>query len=239
MSIKELEKCFISDTSIYFKEVIRNDLYYELEVLDNDNIKKIIFDKDCDFNNVIESKFLPNNLTHLYLNSKFNSKIELIPSLTHLYFGSMFNKEINLLKINCLTHLSLGVSFNKNLILPNTLLYLELGCNNQYIIDNIPNSVKTLKLINYFDLELNNLPNSIENIIFMKDDKHYNYNCHWNEIYNYDKELNNLPNSVKYLYLPYDYNLVIKRFPKNLIKIYCNRKYKYLLYLDDYEIEFI
>lgn len=235
MSIKEFEECFISDTSIYFKEVIRNDLYYELELLDNNNIKKIIFDKDCDFNNIIESKFLPNNLTHLYLNSKFNSEIELIPSLTHLYFGSMFNKEINLLKINCLTHLSLGFSFNKNLILPNTLLYLELGCNNQYIIDNIPNSVKTLKLINHFNLELNNLPNSIESIIFITDLEHYCYNYN----YKYNKELNNLPNSVKYLYLPCDYKLLIKRFPKNLIKIYCNRNYKYLIYLEDYEIEFI
>ena len=44
MLIKELEECFISDTSIYFKKVIRNDLYYELELLDNDNIKKIIFE---------------------------------------------------------------------------------------------------------------------------------------------------------------------------------------------------
>ena len=32
---------------------------------------------------------------------------------------------------------------------------------------------------------------------------------------------------------------IIKRFPKNLIKIYCDRKYKYLIYLEDYEIEFI
>ena len=138
-----------------------------------------------------------------------------------------------------MTHLSLGFSFNKNLILPNTLLYLELGCNNQYIIDNIPNSIKTLKLINHFNLELNNLPNSIESIIFITDHENYCYNRRWNKIYNYEKELNNLPNSVKYLYLPCDYDLVIKRFPKNLIKIYCNRKYKYLIYVEDYEIEFI
>ena len=58
-----IEECFISDTFIYFKKVIKNGLYYELALFYNDNVKKIIFDRDCDFNNSIKSKFLPNNLT--------------------------------------------------------------------------------------------------------------------------------------------------------------------------------
>ena len=72
--------------------------------------------------------------------------------------------------------------------------------------------------------------------MFITDLDHVNHNF---EIYKYNKKLNNLPNSVKYLYLPCNYDLAIKKFPKNLIKIYCNRKYKYLIYLENYEIEFI
>ena len=77
-------------------------------------------------------------------------------------------------------------------------------CNNIYLIENMPNSIEELYLGGCFDLELNNLPNSIKIISF-----HYNSE--------YNKELNNLPKSLEKLYLPKKYNKEIKKINPNCI----------------------
>ena len=74
---------------------------------------------------------------------------------------------------------------------------LKLNCNNRKIIDYLPNSIEELYLGYYFNLELNDLPNSIKIISFNKNSK-------------YNKELNNLPKSLEKLYLPKNYNMKIK-----------------------------
>ena len=61
------------------------------------------------------------------------------------------------------------------------------------MIDNLPNSIEELYLLEYFNLELNNLPNSIKLISVHEKSK-------------YNKELNNLPSSLEKLYLPDKYN---------------------------------
>ncbi len=93
------------------------------------------------------------------------------------------------------------------------------------MIDSLPDSIKELILKYNFNLELNNLPNSIQWI-------------QWIQIFNelYNKELNNLPNSVEYLKLPLNYRLEIKNIPTNLKTIKCNKDYKYIESLKKIEI---
>ena len=61
----------------------------------------------------------------------------------------------------------------------------------------MPNSIEELYFEFNFNLELNDLPNSIKIISLNK------YSC-------YDKNLNNLPKSLEKLYLPKKYNKEIK-----------------------------
>jgi hypothetical protein len=51
--------------------------------------------------------------------------------------------------------------------------YLCLDCNNNKIIDYLPNGIEELVLEQNFNLELNNLPNSINKIVLKN--RHYNY----------------------------------------------------------------
>ena len=108
--------------------------------------------------------------------------------------------------------------FNQEIYIPFNVKSLNMYCNNQYIIDNLHNNIKKLRVC-YTDLNLDNLPNSIKKI-FIK---------------NYKKELNNLPNSIEYLELK-NYNLKIKKFPKNLKTIKCNKEYEYINDFKDYEV---
>jgi hypothetical protein len=114
-----------------------------------------------------------------------------------------------------LTHLTFNYYFNQKVNLPNQIIYLNLDCSNSNIVDNLPFGIKELELTNNFNLELNNLPNSIEKITFNK----YNQ---------YDKELNCLPNFVNTIQLPRHYDKKIKKIPKDLQKIICAYNYKYI-----------
>jgi len=82
-----------------------------------------------------------------------------------------------------------------------------LGCNNSWIIDNLPNGIKKLTLLWDFKLPLDNLPNEIKRIIFNKD--------------NYNKKLNSLPEFIEYIKLPLYYKFPIDNLPKNLLTIEC------------------
>jgi len=73
------------------------------------------------------------------------------------------------------------------------------------IIDYLPHGIEELILKCNFDLELNNLPNSIEKIVFKNND--------------YNKKLNCLPDSIEIIELPNQYDLKIDKLPKNLKKI--------------------
>ena len=102
---------------------------------------------------------------------------------------------------------------------------MKLDSNNQYIIDNLPNNIEELELGEHFNLELNNLPTSINSIIFSKYSK-------------YNKELNCLPNFVELIQLPEKYNLLIANKPKELKKIICSKNYIHLNDLkSNYEVE--
>ena len=90
-----------------------------------------------------------------------------------------------------LKKLSLGNIFNQKLEIPFNIQILNLNCNNQYIIDNLPNSIEEIELGIYFNLELCNLPSSIR-IIKINNES-------------YSQELNNLPKNIEKLILPKKY----------------------------------
>jgi len=104
-----------------------------------------------------------------------------------------------------LQQLTFSYKFNKELDIQTNVKILKLNCNNKKIIDYLPNSIEELYLGSNFNLELNDLPNSIRILSF---DYYSKYN----------KELNNLPKSLEKLYLPKNYNIEIKNInPKCVI----------------------
>ena len=82
------------------------------------------------------------------------------------------------------------------------------------IIDYLPDSVEELVLGHDFNLKLNDLPSSIKKLVIKNVD--------------YNHELNCLPNNIVYLELPFYYNKEIKKYPKQLKTIKCNKNYKYI-----------
>jgi len=94
--------------------------------------------------------------------------------------------------------------------LPNSIkeLYLDMRFNLE--LNNLPNSIKIISFANYskYNKELNNLPNSVKVISF---DEHCIY----------DKELNNLPYFLEKIHLPLGYNKEIKNINSN-----CKIQYK-------------
>lgn len=138
-----------------------------------------------------------------WFGSKFNQSFNLPSCITNLILGEHFNQYINL--HTNLSHLTLGISFNQQIELPSSIKYLNLN-SNYNIIDYLPSSIEVLVLGDFFDMELLNLPNSIQKIIF---NKHSNYN----------KYLNCLPQSVKHLELPINYKRKISNIPKNLLNL--------------------
>ena len=118
--------------------------------------------------------------------------------------GIYFNQPLNitLSQLTNLTHLTLDYCFNQELEIPFNIHVLILGCNNKHLIENLPDSIVELHLLENFNLELSNLPSSIKTISFHKNSS-------------YNKELNNLPKSLEKLYLPQKYNIEIKTiYPK-------------------------
>ena len=92
---------------------------------------------------------------------------------------------------------------------------MKLNCNNQNLIDNLPNGIEELELSESFFLPLNNLPSSIKSIKFTYN--HY-----------YSEELNCLPTFLEYLELPVNYNKKIQSIPIGLKKIICPSDYEYI-----------
>jgi hypothetical protein len=176
---------------------------------------------DNDFNG---SKFnclinLPNSTTHIIFGHSFNKPINLPNSLIYLSFGEHFKQLVNL--PTTIKHLSFGKNFDCEVNLPLGLKYLKLNSNNEYIINNLVNTIEELELGCNFNLKLNNLPNSIKKIIFN------NYN---NDLY--DKDLNSLVDTIEFIQLPLNYNKKIIIIPKSLKVIKCHYNYPFA---NDYE----
>ena len=166
-----------------------------------------------DFNQPI---IIPQNITYLTFGWKFNQHVIIPQNITYLTFDHYFNQPI-IIPQNVI-HLTFGWNFDQPVTLPN-IKYIKLGCDNIDIIENLPNSIEEIIFSEFFNLELQNLPNSIKKISF---DYYSDYN----------KELNCLPEFVEYLELGIKYDKKIKKFPLNLKTIKCYKKYKYI---DDFK----
>ena len=159
---------------------------------------------------------LPHTLTHLYFGHDFNQDVSALPhTLTHLYFGHDFNQDVSNLP-QTLISIDLGVNFNQQSNIGPYIKYLKLNCNNQYIIDSLPNSIIELKLEFNFNLRIDNLPTSIKKLVFSMES-------------DYNKDLNSLPNFIEELHLPNSYSKPILNIPTNLKKLVCCKKYKHRL----------
>ena len=104
----------------------------------------------------------------------------------------------------------LGYNFNQSLELPSSIKILLIECNHLFLMENLHNGIEELHLGYDFNLELNNLPNSIKKIKFNISSK-------------YDKELNNLPKFLELLELPKNY-----LFPISNINSECRITYSKL-----------
>ena len=152
-------------------------------------------------------------LQKLTFGSNFNqplgNSLNNLTNLQELTFGLIFNHPLynSLNNLTKLHELTLDYEFNQQIEIPTNIKILKLNCNNKNLIDNLPNSIEELYLLNKFYLELNNLPNSIKIISFYKDSK-------------YNKELNNLPLSIEKIYLPNNYQKKINNINSKCLIIY-------------------
>jgi hypothetical protein len=196
-------------------KIIIFGICFNQPIILNDNLRELRFGSY--FNHPI---ILNDNLRELSFGSCFNHPIILPKKLVSLCLGRKFNESI--IFGNELTILHLGTSFDKSINIPDTVKRLKLFCNNQYIVDSLPNNIIFLQLCLTFNLEINNLPNSIKKLKISK----------------YDKDLNNLPNSIKRLELPSDYLLQIKKLPSNLKTIKCSKDYEFVKDFEGFNVEF-
>lgn len=205
--------------------------YNQLIFSDSDNFMKYIYncsskidqfinDDSSKFNKPLDFINKLSHITHLVIGYEFNQPLELSNKLTHLTYkpregfpivltqnivylvlGNDYNQPIQLNEN--LLHLELGNDYNQPIQLNEKLHFLKLNINNQNLLDNLPNSIKTLILGHKIDVELNNLPNSIKFLHIGNSQ--------------YKKELNNLPKSLEQLNICTSCDCKINNIPKNLI----------------------
>lgn len=199
-----------------------------------DSIKYLIFGNN--FNQIVT---FPNELIQLIFGNNFNQNIILPYSLEYLHFGNDFNQIIIL--PDSLKHLIFGNKFNQNISYPPSLVNLQFGTEFNNFAELI--NIKELTINNWNTRLMNNLPNSLELLIFSSG---FNRNkiCEHIEFYNlptsvkkieflntrfsYGFNLIQMPDSIETIMLPNDFVGRIIPLPKNLKKIICNKRYKYL-----------
>ena len=175
------------------------------------NLKELTF--GWKFNNPLDNCL--SNLVNLqkltfgnYFNWSLNDSLTNLVDLEELTFGFHFNHSLNdsLSKLTNLKKLSLGYRFNQPIDIPHGIKKLFLDCNSHLIIDYLPSNVVELEFGGSFNLELNDLPNSIKKIKILNS--------------GYDKKLNNLPTRIETLEISKYYEIPIDTKYKNLNIIY-------------------
>ena len=113
---------------------------------------------------------LVKSLTHIRFGTLFNQPIILPKNIQSISFGTYFDQPINFPK--SLIQLHLGVSFSQsvNPIELANLKYFEINCNNLSLVENLPNSLEKLIIGSCANFPLNNLPNSIKFIMILNED---------------------------------------------------------------------
>lgn len=135
--------------------------------LSNLYLKEFVMNDNINFKNDI---IFPTDIKLIKLSNNYNNNIVNINNTQceYLTMGKLFNKKICL--PDTIVYLEIGINFDKEIFLPNKLKYLVLHNNNNNIIDYLPNNVEYLKLY-YYTLDhktnnynLNDLPNSIKTL---------------------------------------------------------------------------
>ena len=166
--------------------------FYSLgdSLLDLHNLRELTFGDhfncrlDDSLSNLVDLREL--RFGHRF-NQPLNDSLMNLHNLQKLTFGINFNQPLDdcLSKLDNLRELTLGYRFNQPIVIPDGIKKLSLDCNSQNMIDFLPSNIVELEFGSMFNLELNDLPNSIKKIIIRN--KYYN------------KKLNNLPNGIEYL----------------------------------------
>lgn len=171
---------------------------------------------------------LPKNLQYLHFSygSKFNNDIPQCDNLKCLELGQHYKSKFTI--NNKLETLICYFDFKDKINLPESLKSLALFHTNQYLIDNLPNSIEELTFGWWWDdFNLDNLPNSIKKIDLERIDKKVSLN------------LNNLPNSLEIIKLPRNFNDEILKIPSNLKIVYCQKEYKFVKKLKKNKIKIL
>ena len=137
-------------------------------------------------------------------NKTIFDKTEINKNVTHLYFGDSYNKKIkdNILSEN-ITHVFFGYSFNKN-------------------IDNLPDSIETLRLNHKFTEKINKWSSSLTTLIILNNEQ-YNFPDTVKKLIlgdYFNQNIDNLPCLLEELQIyNCDFNKKVLNLPSNLHKI--------------------
>lgn len=157
---------------------------------------------------------LPNHITHIYLNNKYNKTLNNLPnSLKVISFGNEYNQPID--------------------FLPESLeeIYFQTYSIFSNSFDNLPSSLKILEIPILYKNDINNLPDSLEELrIGVKKKEFENEYKYINEGQDTDLEGYHYPiDTLLNIDTIFQPNL-IKRFPHNLRRLVVHNEY---LYIDD------
>lgn len=205
----------------YFNMPVDN-LPAKLQALDIDTcmykgVFQGFFDKPIDH--------LPNTLTQLNLNSRFNQPIDHLPqSLLYLELGDSFNHSVNHLPPS-LTFLEFGRRFNHPIDnLPSSLVNLRLGYEFNQPITHLPSTLTYLHLDEEFNHPVDNiLPHTLISLFIASETFNYTVNQLpssltylniWSEEFN--QSVDQLPSTLKTLKLSGKFNQLIDHLPAHL-----------------------
>lgn len=190
---------------------------------------EIFFEEHSKFNQSIDN--LPNSLEILTLPDDYNLPINNLPySLKILTLGNNFNNSLDYLP-NSITHLMIGrgclkyfnasCKFNQPINdLPNSLIELTFSDESifQKKLDNLPNSLKKIRLSGYYTGTIENLPDGIETIILGPTWLKYNEKTYYPLCLK--NKINKLPKSLKkFYYIKYYVNEEFKELDFNNFKL--------------------
>lgn len=214
----------LKDFNINFSDIIiftkyNPDYYYKIFLnfeyyLGSFSIDECECESSCDNNKIIPKQidFSTYNFTEFIMKLELKSDIIFPKNIKLIKLAYSYNNDIiNLHETEC-NYFIMGCQFNKKILLPETIIFLEIGKKYNHSI-NLPHNLKFLVLGNNHNDIINYLPNNIENLIligFVKNKINFNFN--------------DLPNIIKEIkFIDENINLQhfenIKSIPENIITI--------------------
>ena len=132
------------ENKIIFKPKFNNKLDNYIDIISKYN--ELIFSNynDCSItiktNNYFYYKYEQN-----FKYSIFNQKIIIQKNVTHLTFSDNFNQQVTI--PYSVAHLTIGYYFHQQVNLPNSVEEIEFGCCFNLEVQNLPNSIKKVLIV--------------------------------------------------------------------------------------------